>query len=457
MSRKDNEKLKLAAFFHPTGHHVAAWHHPDAQIDAGTNIDHYLDLARTAEAAKFDFVFLADTNAVRHGNLDALSRWPQYMVFFEPTTLLAAMASVTSRIGLVATASTSYNEPYNIARRYASLDHISKGRAGWNVVTSGSPDEAPNYSRDEHYEHSVRYERAHEFTRIVRGLWDSWEDDAFVRDRSTGQYFDPDKLHLLNHKGEVFSVRGPLNVARPPQGHPVVVQAGSSEAGLELAAETAEVVFAMETDLERARTFYRGLKGRLARYGRSPESLKIMPGLNAIVGRTEQEAQETYDFLQSKIHPDLGKELLGRALGNIDLSSCDIDKPIPEHIFPKETNTSKSRLAYLRRQWEQGMTLREMYMIHAGARGQRTVLGTAEQIVDQMEEWFEAEAVDGFLVQPSHLPGGLRSFIELVVPELRRRGLFREEYEGPTLRDNLGLARPQNTNSAKPSRLERKI
>jgi alkanesulfonate monooxygenase len=437
--------MKLGAFFHPTGHHVASWLHPDAQIDAGTNFRHYVELAQMSERAKFDLMFLADALAVRDGNLEALSRWPQYMAYFEPITLLAGIAGQTERIGLVATATTSYNEPYNVARKFASLDHISGGRAGWNVVTSANLSEAFNFGREAHFEHGERYDRALEFTEIVCGLWDSWDDDAFLRDRTTGRYFDPAKLHTLNHKGEHFSVRGPLNVARPPQGHPVIFQAGSSEVGRELAARTAEAVFTPQHSLEGAQAFYRDLKGRMAKYGRSPEHLKVMPGLNPIVGRTEQEAEEKHQYLQSLIHPEVGLELLSNALAGFDLRPYDLDGPLPDAVAavtPKGSTTSFHNV--LRWAREEKLTIRQLYQRFAGARGQRTVMGSPVQIVDQMEEWFVNRGVDGFLIQPSHLPGGLQEFIALVIPELRNRGLFRTEYEGPMLRDQLGLARPRS-------------
>jgi alkanesulfonate monooxygenase len=443
--------MKLGAFFHPTGNHVASWLHPDARIDAGTNIEHYLELAKLAESGRFDLIFLADAAAVRHGNLSALKRWPQYMAYFEPTTLLSAMAVVTKHIGLVATATTSYNEPYNIARRYASLDHISHGRAGWNVVTSSNLNESRNFSRESHFEHSDRYARAKEFVDVVQGLWDSWDDDAFIRDRESATYFDPSKLHVLDHKGEHFSVRGPLNAARSPQGQPVIVQAGSSETGKEFAAAVAEIVFTPQTDLARAREFYRDLKGRMAKYGRSPDQLKIMPGLNPIVGATAAEAEEKHRFLQERIHPDVGKELLSPILGGIDLSGCDVDKPIPDHLLPSDTNASKSGLEELVRKTRiEGMTIREMYMEHAGARGQRTIKGTAREIAQDMEEWFREEAVDGFLIQPAYLPGGLKEFIDGVIPELQKKGLFRTEYEGTTLRESLGLKVPASRYAGRP-------
>jgi N-acetyl-S-(2-succino)cysteine monooxygenase len=436
-------QMKLGAFFHPTGHHVASWLHPDSQIDAGTNFRHYVELAQMSERAKFDLMFLADALAARDGNLEALSRWPQYMAYFEPITLLAGIAGQTERIGLVATATTSYNEPYNVARKFASLDHISGGRAGWNVVTSANLSEAFNFGREAHYDHGERYDRALEFTEVVCGLWDSWDDDAFLRDRATGRYFNPVKLHTLNHKGAHFSVRGPLNVARPPQGHPVIFQAGSSEVGRELAARTAEAVFTPQHSLEGAQAFYRDLKGRMAKYGHSPEHLKVMPGLNPIVGRTEQEAKDKHRYLETLIHPDVGLELLSNALADFDLRPYDLDGPLPEAVFgvtPKGSTTSFHNVLHWAR--VEKLTIRQLYQRYAGARGQRTVVGSATQIVDQMEEWFVNRGVDGFLIQPSHLPGGLEDFIALVIPELRARGLFRTDYEGPTLLDHLGLPRP---------------
>jgi alkanesulfonate monooxygenase len=398
-----------------------------------------------SERAKFDLMFLADALAVRDGNLEPLSRWPQYMAYFEPITLLSGIAGLTERIGLVSTATTSYNEPYNVARKFASLDHISGGRAGWNVVTSANISEAFNFGREAHFEHGERYDRALEFTEVVFGLWDSWDDDAFLRDRTTGRYFDPAKLHTLNHKGEHFSVRGPLNVARPPQGRPVIFQAGSSEVGRELAARTAEAVFTPQHSLEGAQAFYRDLKGRMAKYGRSPDHLVIMPGLNPIVGRTRRAAEEKHQYLQSLIHPDVGLELLSNALADFDLRPYDIDGPLPEAAFnvtPKGSTTSfRNVLSWAK---EENLTIRQLYQRFAGARGQRTVIGTAADIVDQMQEWFDNRGVDGFLIQPSHLPGGLQDFIDLVIPELQERGLFRTEYNGTTLRDHLGLPRPRS-------------
>ncbi|MEC7760681.1 MAG: LLM class flavin-dependent oxidoreductase [Pseudomonadota bacterium] len=438
------DTLSLGAFFHPTGHHMAAWRHPGAQVDAGTNIDHYLSLAKTAEAAMFDLVFLADAAAIRHGRLSELSRWPQYMAYFEPTTLLSAMAAVTQHIGLVATATTSFNEPYNIARRYASLDHISKGRAGWNVVTSSNQAEAQNFSRDAHFDHAERYMRAEEFVQIAKGLWDSWEDDAFLRDREAGLYFDPAKLHRLDHKGERFSVRGPLNVARPPQGHPVIVQAGASPAGRAFAAAHAEVIFTAQTDRDASAAFRTEMLGAAEDAGRGARALRIMPGLNPVVGETRAESQAFYDNLSSLVPPELGITALAPIVPEVDLSDCDPDKPIPLSLLPKDTNASKTDLARLISQTEAGMTLREIYSQFIGARGQNTVIGTAQDVADHIIDWVRADACDGFLIQPSVLPLGLDQFAASVVPLLQEAGVLRTEYPGATLRDTLGLERPAN-------------
>jgi FMN-dependent oxidoreductase (nitrilotriacetate monooxygenase family) len=332
-------RMVLNAFIHATGHHMAAWRHRKSQADAGVNFRHYVELARTAERAKFHAIFLADSLAVRDQNVETASRAARYIVQFEPLTLLAGIAASTENLGLIATASTTYNEPFHIARKFASLDHISGGRSGWNLVTSASEAEAFNFNRDSHLAHAKRYERAREFAQVVIGLWDSWEDDAFVRDKDSGRFFDPQKRHLLNHTGTHFAVRGPLNVARSPQGRPVIVQAGSSEAGKELAAETAEVIFTAQQTLAEAKTFYADVKGRLARFGRAPDDLKILPGVSPIVGRTRQEAEDKFGELQSLIHPEVGVSLLSNMIG-VDISGHPVDGPLPD--LP-ETNSGKSR------------------------------------------------------------------------------------------------------------------
>jgi N-acetyl-S-(2-succino)cysteine monooxygenase len=444
MARRD-AKLRLGAFLMATGHHVAAWRHPQAQADGGVNLRHYAAIARTAERAGFDMMFLADSAAVWDASPEALSRMAR-ADHFEPLTLLSAIAAVTERIGLVATVTTTYNEPYHVARKFASLDLLSGGRSGWNLVTSANEAEAYNFGRDQHVLHADRYDRAREFAEVVTGLWDSWEDDAFLRDKESGRYFRPEKLHVLNHVGKHFRVRGPLNVARSPQGRPVLVQAGSSEAGKDLAAETAEVVFTAHQTLADAKAFYADLKGRMARYGRDPDHLKVMPGIFPVIGRIEAEAEAKYEEIQSLIHPEVGLSLLAGMLGHVDLSGYPVDGPLPE--LP-ETNAGKSRQALLvdlaRRE---GLTIRQLYLRIAGARGHRQIRGTPTQIADQLQEWFEEGAADGFNIMPPYLPGGLDDFVELVIPELQRRGLFRTAYEGRTLRENLGLPRPASPWSA---------
>ncbi|HLQ90791.1 MAG TPA: LLM class flavin-dependent oxidoreductase [Xanthobacteraceae bacterium] len=441
MSRKG--LMRLGAFFNPTGHHVASWRHPRAQADAGINFKHYVEMTQAAERAKFDMVFLADNVCVREANMEALCRSAQYIANFEPITLLSALSALTTRIGLVATASTSYNEPFHVARKFASLDHLSGGRAGWNLVTSGQEAEAKNFGREKHYQHGERYERAREFAQIVVGLWDSWDDDAFVRDKESGLFFQPDKLHALNHKGENFSVRGPLNIPRTPQGRPVIVQAGGSEDMIKVAAEFAEVIFCAPLTLEAAQKFYAELKSRVAAHGRNPDHVKIMPGLSAIIGRTEAEAEERYEYLQSLIHPMVAREILSMVLGHVDLSSYSLDDPLPENL--PLSNASQSTFQYVTDMArKEKLTMRQVALRVAGARGKSVVKGTPLAVADQMETWFREDGCDGFNLMPPFLPGGLDDFIEMVLPELRRRGLFRTEYEGRTYRENLGLPRPQS-------------
>ena len=441
--RRPGEKLRLGAFFNPTGHHVASWRHPQSQADAGINFAHYAEIAQTAERAKMDMVFLADNISVREAHPDALARSAQYIANMEPITLLSALAAVTSRIGLVATASTSYNEPFHVARKFASIDHISKGRAGWNLVTSGQAADAYNFSRDQHYEHGVRYERAREFAQVVVGLWDSWDDDAFIRDKTGGIFLDPVKMHPLNHKGEWFKVRGPLNVPRTPQGRPVIVQAGGSEDMIRVAAEFAEVIFCAPLTIEQGRTLYAELKARMATHGRAPDAMKIMPGLSAVIGRTCEEAREKQQYLDELTHPIVAREILSTILGGVDLSAYTMDGPMPQ-IAPTKIS-SQSIINHVMDLARRGnLTLRQTAQIVAGARGKFVLQGTPQHVADVMEEWFMTGACDGFNVMPPYLPGALDDFVTLVIPELQRRGLFRTEYEGATLRENLGLKRPES-------------
>jgi len=433
-------QLKLGAFLMATGHHVAAWRHPDVPANAGLDFAHYKHLARVAEAAKFDALFVADSVAAPSAEIASRMARSEH---FEPLTLLSALSAVTEHIGLIATATTSYNEPYHVARKFASLDHLSGGRAGWNLVTSDNAAEALNFGRAEHIGHAERYSRAREFHQVVTGLWDSWEDDAFTRDKSSGQYYDPARLHVLNHSGEHFKVKGPLNVARSPQGQPVIVQAGSSELGRELAAQTAEVVFTAQTSLSKAQAFYADLKGRLAKFGRSTDSLKIMPGVFVVVGQSEAEAREKYESFQQWVEPEVGVALLGRMLGNFDLSGYPLDGPLPE--LPLTDSGQQSRQQLLTElAGAENLTLAQLGRRIAGGRGHYSLIGTPTQIADELQAWFEQGAADGFNVLVPHLPGGLEDFAVSVVPELQRRGLFRTEYQGTTLREHLGLARPAN-------------
>ncbi|KQQ26149.1 monooxygenase [Methylobacterium sp. Leaf123] len=433
------KQLHLGAFMRPIGIHTAWWRYPGGFPDANFNLDHLVRFARTLEAAKFDAFFMADHLAVMNMPMEALKR-SATVTSFDPLTLLPALAMVTERIGLIATASTTYNEPYHVARKFASLDHISKGRAGWNLVTSGNPDEALNFGRDAHLDHATRYARAREFFEVVTGLWDSWADDAFLRDVEQGLFFDPEKLRTLNHHGEFLKVKGPLNVARPVQGWPVIVQAGASEAGRQIAAETAEMVFGSSSSLEAGQTFYADVKGRMAAAGRSRDALKILPGAFVVVGGTVEEAKEKKARLDALVPVESGLANLSVRLGT-DATGFDLDAPLPE--IP-ESNASKSGQAqivdYARRT---GATVRELAR-RVGGYGGLTFVGTPEQIADRMGEWLEGDACDGFNVMFPFLPEGLDDFCAGVVPELQRRGLFRTEYEGTTLRDHLGLKRPGN-------------
>lgn len=436
-SKSRHGQLRLGAFLNGVGHHVAAWRHPDTEIDADL-LDFYIRLARNAENACFDAVFFADSLAVE---TSVINSGRTRADFLEPLTLLAALAASTSRIGLIATATTTYNEPYQVARKFASLDKLSGGRAGWNLVTSDNAAEATNFGRTEHVPHAQRYARAREFFDVVTGLWDSWDEDAFLRDKSGGRYFDPAKLHRLQHVGTHFSVSGPLNVARSEQARPVVVQAGSSEAGRELAAQTADLVFTAQPDLTSAQAFYRDLKDRVERHGRRRDDLKIMPGVFAVVGDTDAQAREKFEQLQALVDPRVGLGLLERMLGNFDLSAYPLDGPLPE-LPPTETGQRSRQQLFTELAQGENLSIRQLYLRIAGGRGHFTVIGSAQTIADQLQAWFEGEGADGFNIMPPTLPAGLEDFTRLVVPELQRRDLFRSAYQGSTLRSHLGLSKP---------------
>ena len=432
-------KLRLGAFMRPTTIHTGAWRYPGAYPDANFNLAHIRRFAQTLERGRFDAFFMADHLAVLNMPIEALKR-SHTVTSFDPLTLLPALAVSTKHLGLIATASTTFEQPYLIARRFASLDHISEGRAGWNIVTTSNPDAALNFGLEEHMEHGERYRRAREFYDVVTGLWDSWADDAFVRDVASGVFFDPAKLHVLGHKGEFLSVRGPLNIARPVQGWPVIVQAGASEAGRQLAAETAEVVFAAGGRLADGRAFYADVKGRMDKLGRNRDHLKILPGAFVVVGETVEEAQEKRAKLDSLVHYESSLAALSIALGH-DASKFDPDGPLPEVPESNASKSSRDRVVAVAKR--EDLTVRQLAQRLGGYAGLAFV-GTPKTIADAMEEWLVTEACDGFNVMFPYVPEGLDDFVDKVVPELQRREIFRREYEGLTLRENLGLPRPKN-------------
>ncbi len=434
-----SKQLKLGAFMRPVSIHTGAWRYPGALPNANFNFPALKRFIQKLEQGKFDAFFMADHLAMLNMPVDALKR-SHTVTSFEPFTLLSALASVTERIGLMATASTTYDEPYHIARRFASLDHISGGRAGWNIVTTANPDAALNFGLEEDIEHDERYLRAREFYDVVTGLWDSFSDDAFIRDVESGIYFDPTRMHVLDHKGKHLSVRGPLNIARPVQGWPVIVQAGASEAGRQLAAETAEVVFAAAGSLEAGKAYFADIKGRARAIRRDPETIKILPGVLVIVGETVAAARAKRAHLDSLVHYDSGIGSLNSALG-YDVSSFDPDGPLPEIPQTNASQSARDRVVAIARR--ENLTIRQLAQ-RVGSYGGLAFVGTPQTIADDMEQWLTEDGSDGFNVMFPFLPEGLDDFVDRVVPELQRRGIFRKDYEGKTLRENLGLARPAN-------------
>ena len=431
-------QMKLGMFYWPCGHHMAAWRHPESVANSGANLTHIIELAQLAERGLFDMFFMADSVSFWRGGLEAMTH-DSYGTWIEPFTLMGALAQHTKHLGVVCTATTTYDQPFSLARRFASLDLVSGGRAGWNLVTSGNKAEADSFGLAEHMEKTERYKRAHEFAHVVRGLWNSWGDDVFVRDRESGIYFDKDKLQILDHDGVYFRARGPINVPPSPQGEPVMVQAGASDDGRELAAETAEVIFGAQQTLEGAQEFYADVKHRLLAYGRKPDNLKVMPGLLVCVGETHDEAERKYEMLQDLIDPVTGLQLLSKRL-DFDLSGFPIDGPLPDIPRNKISSTRVDLFVEISRR--ENLTIRDLYRRVAGARGHYEIIGTPAEIVDMMEQWVSEGACDGFNIMPPVFPASLREFVDLVVPELQRRGLYRTAYSGTTLRENLGLTRP---------------
>ena len=435
-------QIRLGAMIHGVGHGWGEWRHPEALADASVNFGFYKQQAKLAEAAKFDFAFIADSL-----HIHARSS-PHYLNRFEPLTILSALAAVTEHIGLVATVTVSYTEPFQVARQFASLDLISGGRAGWNVVTSWLSGTADNFGKAEHPPHAVRYRIAREHVDVVKGLWDSWEDDAFTRDKQSGQFFDPAKLHTLGHQGEYFKVKGPLNIQRSPQGQPLIFQAGVSEDGRNFAAQNADAIFVSPESFDDAHAYYQDLKQRAARHGRDPDALFILPGIRPIVGRNAQEVEQRYQQAVNLVSIEDALVALGRPFNDYDFSQHDLDAPFPDlgtlgNDSHKGTSDQLKQLAR-----DEGLSLRELALRFS--RPRRDFVGTPEQVADALQHWFENDAADGFIIN-SLLPDGLQYFTEHVVPLLQARALVRSEYTGKTLRDNFGLSVPENRNTLRRS------
>lgn len=427
----NKKQMHLGLFLQGAGHHVSGWRHPDAEAGS-ENFDLLRRLTQMAEAAKFDMIFLAD------GLTSGVDAHPSMIARFEPLTLLVALAMVTSKIGLAATASTTYGEPYHTARAFASIDHLSHGRAAWNIVTTSYARTANNFNKT-HPEHDERYAVAGEFVDVVRGLWDSWDDDAFPKDKERGIYADPTKLHNLDHKGKYFSVKGPLNIPRSPQGHPVLIQAGSSGPGQDLAARIADIVFTAQQSLPEAQAFYASLKERVRKEGRDPQTVAVMPGFMPVIGDTFEEASAKLKELDRWTDIKSAMPLLEERVGH-SLADYDLDGPLPDLEISDQLRSRAELLRDLARR--ENLTIRELALRVAAGRGHHIVIGTPVQIADRMQEWFEGEAADGFNVMPPYFPNGLEEFNAKVVPILQQRGLFRTEYSGETLRDHLNIARP---------------
>ncbi len=428
--------MRIGAFLSGTGGNMASWRHPSAVADGAVNLAYYKDMTRRAEEAKLDFVFFGD------GLYISEKSHPNFLVRFEPLTLLAALAMETSNIGLAATLSTTYSDPYTVARQFSSIDHLSDGRAGWNVVTSPLEGSAANYNKPEHPQHDLRYRIASEFLEITKGLWDSWEDDAFIRDKESGVFIDPDKMHRLDHRGEFFNIQGPLNISRSKQGRPVIIQAGSSEAGRGFAANVADAIFTGQANLADASSFYKDVKQRAAKAGRDPDQVLVLPGCSPVVGSTSEEAEAKYQEIANLVVIEDALNYLGRYFNDMDFSPYDLDEPFPDlgDFGRNGWESTTDRIKQVAK--EEGLTLREMALRSTTPRNE--FIGTPEQVADSMQAWFESGAADGFMLNPSVLPQGLNDFLEHVLPLLKERGLFREEYEADTLRGNLGLPKPDN-------------
>jgi FMN-dependent oxidoreductase (nitrilotriacetate monooxygenase family) len=430
-----NRQLRLGSILHGASGNMSAWRHPAAQADASINFDFVKKTAIKAEEGKLDFLFVADGLYINEKSI------PHFLNRFEPLTVLSALAAITSRLGLVGTVSTSYSEPFTVARQFASLDHLSNGRAGWNVVTSPLEGSAKNFSREKHPEHALRYRIADEYLDVVKGLWDSWEEDAFTRDKATGQYFDPAKLHTLDHHGDFFQVAGPLNISRTPQGRPIIFQAGASDDGKQLAAHHADAIFTHHETLEAAQEFYRDVKSQLERFGRRPEELHIFQGVSLIVGKDAEDVERQYQVTAALVSIKDALNYLGRYFEHHDFSQYPLDAPFPD-VGELGQNSFRSTTDEIKRNaCERGLTLRQVALEAATPRPR--FHGTAQQVADGLQHWFDTFAADGFIIQGG-TPDTFPRFVDEVVPVLQARGLFRTEYPGTTLRESLGLTSPAN-------------
>lgn len=431
----NNRQLRLGTILHGASGNMSAWRHPAAIADASISFEFVKETALKAEAGKLDFLFVADGLYINEKSI------PHFLNRFEPLTVLSALASVTTNLGLVGTLSTSYSEPFTVARQFASLDHLSKGRAGWNVVTSPLEGSAKNFSREKHPEHALRYRIADEYLDVVKGLWDSWEEDAFIRDKASGQFFNPNKLHTLDHRGDFFQVAGPLNISRTPQGRPIVFQAGASDDGKKLAAHHADAIFTHHETLEEAQHFYRDVKGQLKNHGRNDDDLKIFQGVSVIVGKDADDVENQYQTTAALVSINDALNYLGRYFEHHDFSQYPLDEPFPD-IGDLGQNSFRSTTDEIKRNAQtHNLTLRQVALEAASPRPRFS--GTAQQVADGLQQWFESYGADGFIIQGG-TPDTFPRFVDEVVPVLQARGLFRKEYPGTTLRESLGLANPVN-------------
>ena len=448
MAETAKRQMKLSLFLTGDGnYHMAGWRLPGATSDGGQNIQRWIEAAQTIERGKMHMLFIADAASPPGTDDFETQSLTSRIDRMDPIPILSAVSMMTKHVGLASTMTTTYLEPYNLARTVASLDHISGGRAAWNIVTGSNKDDALQFNRESHVPHAERYERAEEFVDVVRGIWDSYDDDAFPRDQKSGVYMRPDGVHLLNHSGKYFKVRGPSAVPRSPQGHPVLIQAGSSEPGMNISARVADVIFTSQSSLQNAQTFYNNVKGRCDRYGRSPDDMLIMPGALLFMADTETEAKEKFDMMNSLIPLRVAMQRLSANLGGVDLSKYDLDAPLPD--IPVNNARVSAVEGYITLARREGLTLRQVAMRSAAAKHHWTLIGSVKQIADELEAWFLERGADGFNILPSDVPASYKDVVNKLIPELQRRGLFHTEYEGKTLRENLGLRRPPDLSTRK--------